>query len=250
MLAPPELRPDLFVLLAFNHELVRAVEMRAARSGAGPMAAMIRLQWWRDVVENSRPDWVGHEVAAPLRALLDRKAVEVGTLLRLIDAREAEAEGLATVEAWRAAMRDGAGGLARAMAERVGLDATLLPRVALAGAAYGCGAMRRHLPALLRADRATLPEEMLREAGLDSDREEAYWRVETVTALREALRQEGERFRDAAGTFRLPRKETAPVLPLVLAARDLRADATDVKGARGLGDRLAVLRAALSGKVG
>ena len=49
LFAPAERREALFVLYAFNHELARAREV--ARE---PMLAMVRLQWWREVVEGAR----------------------------------------------------------------------------------------------------------------------------------------------------------------------------------------------------
>lgn len=113
LFAPPDRRGALFALIAFDHELVRAVEMPSARSGAGPIATLIRLQWWREVVEGSRQDWIGHEVAGPVRELLERGLAAPGDLLRMIDAREAEAEAAAgdgSTDGWRAALRECAGG--------------------------------------------------------------------------------------------------------------------------------------------
>ena len=49
LFAPAARREALFVLYAFNHELARARE-----SVRQPMAALIRLQWWREVVEGQR----------------------------------------------------------------------------------------------------------------------------------------------------------------------------------------------------
>ena len=71
-------------LYAFNHELARAREVVSE-----PPLALIRLQWWREVVEGA---YRRHEVAEPLRAAVDAGELDRGDLLRLIDAREAEAE--------------------------------------------------------------------------------------------------------------------------------------------------------------
>ena len=48
LFAPPEKRPALLALYAFNHELARARE--AARE---PALALIRLHWWREVVQGA-----------------------------------------------------------------------------------------------------------------------------------------------------------------------------------------------------
>ena len=58
LFAPPARREALFVLYAFNHELARA---RAVVSE--PMLALIRLQWWREVVQGTAKR---HEVATNL----------------------------------------------------------------------------------------------------------------------------------------------------------------------------------------
>lgn len=69
LFAPARRRDALLVLYAFNHELARA---RAVASD--PMLALIRLQWWREVVEG---DAKRHEVATPLT-----EAIAAGSTLR------------------------------------------------------------------------------------------------------------------------------------------------------------------------
>ena len=49
LFAPPEKRDALLTLYAFNHELARAREVASE-----PPLALIRLQWWREVVEGAR----------------------------------------------------------------------------------------------------------------------------------------------------------------------------------------------------
>src|SRR5579871_2069282 len=84
LFAPAEKRDALFALYAFNHELARAREVVTE-----PPLSLIRLQWWREVVDGA---YRRHEVAAPLRAAVDAGHLDRNDLLRLIDAREAEAE--------------------------------------------------------------------------------------------------------------------------------------------------------------
>jgi phytoene synthase len=109
LFAPPARRETLFVLYAFNHELARAIEVASQ-----PMLALIRLQWWREVVEGTRKR---HEVADPLSDALAAGGLDAADLLALIEAREteanamgsetAEAEPIATVADWQAWLRAG-----------------------------------------------------------------------------------------------------------------------------------------------
>ena len=223
LFAPAAQRERLFVLIAFNHELVRALELPTSRATAGPMAALIRLQWWRDVIEGQAG---GHELAAPLSRLVQAGHLPGETLLALIDAREAEAEGLETMQAWREAMLNGAGGLQVAFAQALGeADPAVLARLRAIGAAYGAGGMLRHLPALLSAGREPLP--------MDAPAGSIAW-----------LREAGQGWLREAGRPRLPRERRAAGLIRVLAARDLSRDATAI-ALRGLGDRAAVAAAFL-----
>src|ERR1700730_69402 len=63
LFAPPEKRDALLTLYAFNHELARARE-----AVSEPPLGLIRLQWWREVVEGARRR---HEVAEPLTAAIE-----------------------------------------------------------------------------------------------------------------------------------------------------------------------------------
>ena len=204
LFAPAGARESLWALYAFNHELARARE--AVRE---PMMALIRLQWWREVVEGARRR---HEVAEPVGAALDRGALEGADLLALIEAREADPpeDGAAWVEY----VESTAGRLAAA-AGRV-LGSLPNPALAAAGAAYGASGV-------------------LRNRGLAGD-----------SGIPE-LAAAGRRWLDQAATARFSRSHVAAALPAVFARRDL-ARRMPVRD-RGLGDKLAVMRAALTGLV-
>jgi 15-cis-phytoene synthase len=230
LLAPAEARPSLLALIGFNHELAHAVAAAPAREGGPPVAALIRLQWWREVVENARADWQRHEVAVPLRALLDVRPELAPFLLEMVEAREAEAEGFEDAEAWRRMLLGGAGALQRAWARLLGVeDAELLSGIGLTGAAYAAGATRRYLPLLFRSGRVPLP---------------APW-VEDPPAAAESLRREGLDMLRRAGRVALPRPRRSALLAAALAKRDLRRDPVPGGEPRGAGDRLAVVLAAL-----
>ena len=70
MAAPLDIRAKLFPIYAFNVEVSRAPWITAE-----PMIAEMRLQWWRDVLEEITQgrDVRRHEVATPLAAVLSHK---------------------------------------------------------------------------------------------------------------------------------------------------------------------------------
>ncbi len=110
LFAPAAKREALFTLYAFNHEIARAREATTE-----PMMALIRLQWWREVVEGARK---AHEVATPLSALLGSGVLDPADLISMLDAREATE--LDTVASWRAWLLAGPGALAAAAAATIG----------------------------------------------------------------------------------------------------------------------------------
>ncbi|MCQ8240588.1 squalene/phytoene synthase family protein [Rhizosaccharibacter radicis] len=235
LLSPASHRETLLVLTAFHHALGQALAAAPARADGSTIALMIRLQWWREVIGNERADWRQHEVAAPLRAAIDANPEIAPLLLGMVDACEAEAEGVDDAVPWRRLLRGGAGALHRAMAVVLGVtDPGMLDRIEAAGAAGAVGAMRRFLPVMLRDGYGLLPRP---------------WRVEAETVAAR-LRSEGEALLEQAGRIVLPPSQIAPALSLVLARRDLRRDPVAAPRPRGLGDRLAVLLAGRRGAAG
>lgn len=240
LFAPPERRETLFVLYAFNHELARAREV--ARE---PMAALIRLQWWREVVEGARRR---HEVAAPLGEALDAGHLHAPDLLGMIEGREAETEPVATAPDWRAYLLASAGGVAVAAGRALGADGDALMGLRRLGAAYGAAGVLRSVPALARQGRCMLPEDVLAAHGLTAD---AVVQDPAPDRLRPVLRQlaaAGQELLQQGRRIPVPRQAIAAALPAVLAARDLRDPARPAQP-RGLGDRAAVLVAAGLGRV-
>jgi phytoene synthase len=79
MAAPVAARGILFPVYAFNVEVVRAPWVTAE-----PMIAEMRLQWWRDVLEQIQTgqDVRRHEVSTPLAAVLSQEgAAELDALV-------------------------------------------------------------------------------------------------------------------------------------------------------------------------
>ncbi len=237
LFAPAPRRETLFVLYAFNNELARA---RAVVSE--PMLALMRLQWWREVVEGARRR---HEVAGPLGVALDAGALRADDLAALIDAREVEAEpAVPTLDAWRSYLMGSAGGLAVAAGRLLG--ASDPENLRGPGAAYDAAGVLRGVPALARRQRTLLPADVLAQHGVSV---EAAIAAPLDAPVLAAMRDLAREARDWLGPrdMGLPREARAAGLPAVLARRDL-ARAPPLPARRGFPDQLAVVRAALLGR--
>src|SRR6185312_15379549 len=132
LFAPAERREALFALYAFNHELARARETVSE----APLA-LIRLQWWREVIEGARRR---HEVAEPLRAALAAGDLLEADLDAMIEGRESEAPQ--SVAEWAEYVRATAGALAVAAGRALG--ATEVEGLRAFGAAYGASGVLRN----------------------------------------------------------------------------------------------------------
>jgi phytoene synthase len=210
LFAPEGRREALWLLYAFNHELARAREVASE-----PVLALIRLTWWREVVDGVRKQ---HEVATPLSEALADGVFARGDLAGLIDAREAEADGaIPDFDSFMNYARGTAGRLARIAGKVLGVDSDVVEDL---GTAYGISGILRSAPMLAGQGRSLLPADGSSEARL-------------VEAARALLGEQP------------PRLALPAVLPAVYARRDLGKPYR----ARGLGDRLAVMAAAIGGRI-
>jgi phytoene synthase len=240
LFAPPEQRDALLTLYAFDHELARAREVTSE-----PHLALIRLHWWREVVEGARRR---HEVATPLTALLDQGRLTPEALLPVIDAYEVETEPqIETLAEWCAWLLAGAGGIAAAAGGLLGAPDPGSLRYA--GAAFGAARVIRWHHTLARRGRTLLPADLLAAAGVSSHEAIAAPDSLAVRTVLDRLVAEGEGFLAQAPSGRLPRGFVAAALPAVLARRDLRRGPDPNPLPRGLADRLAVIWAGFTGWV-
>lgn len=234
LFAPPDKRDALLTLYAFNHELARAREVVSQ-----PPLALIRLQWWREVIEGAQRR---HEVAEPLLAAIDKGELDRDDLSALIDAREIEAEPcIETLSAWRDYLLGSAGGLAVAAARllRAAEPEVFRPL----GAAYGAAGVLRSVTLMARAQRCLLPADVLASHALSPEA------VIAQPDIRDVVRQLADEARSwLQAQPRVHRQAIAAALPAVLARRDL-ARVTQAPRPRGLGDRLAVIVAGFTGRV-
>ncbi len=237
LFAPAERREALFALYAFNHELARAREVVSE-----PMLALIRLQWWREVVEGARRR---HEVAGPLGAALDSGTLDRDDLAAMIAAREVEVEpAIPTLDAWRQYLEGSAGSLAVAAGRLLGAPSPEALRKP--GAAYGAAGVLRSVPVLAHRHRCLLPEDVLARHGLFVEAAIAAPLAAPVLAAIGELAREARTWLRQADGLGLPRAARAALLPAVLARRDL-AKPPPLPIRRGLADKLAVVQAGLLG---
>lgn len=249
LFALPERREAIFTLIAFNHELARARE-----AASHPMAALIRLQWWRDALEEAR---IGkqarrHEVAEPLHAALTAGSLNPMALGAMIDAREAEAEeaGIPTEVDFVAWLRGTAGGFAYAAGLALGGSVEDAEKLRALGAAYGLAGVLRSVAAHAAQGRCLLPGDRLAAAGLNAEAVISAPTAPALAALCIDMAAEGlEALRSAPRD--VPKGLMAAALPMVLAGRDLRrlAEGMVVPMPRGVADRVAVIWAGWRGRV-
>ena len=240
LFAPAERREALFTLYAFNHELARAREVTRE-----PHMALIRLQWWREVVEGTRKR---HEVATPLSDAIAQGLLLETDLLALIEAREEEADPeFATLDAWRSWLLRGAGSLSVAAARLLGAGEGAETFRGF-GAAYGVSGVLRSLGVAAGQGRCLLPLDLLAAEGASAEDMIAEPGAPAVRRLAARLAQEGLALLAACRTAPVGRATVAAALPGVLARRDLaRWPRVDLP--RRFGDRFAVTVAGLIGRV-
>jgi len=207
LFAPAGKREGLWVLYAFNHELARAREV-----GREPIMAMVRLAWWREVVEGAERR---HEVAGPVGAALRAGWFERADLMGMVESRGFEVEDAPDFDGFVNYARGTAGRLARVAGKFLGADSAAVEDV---GTGYGIVGALRAAPFLAAQGRRVVP------AGAEGRL------LEVARALLDG---------------QVPRVAMAAVLPGVLARRRLR----DVSRAFSVGDRVAVMRAAVLGRL-
>lgn len=144
MAAPLAAREALLPLYAFNLEAARAAFV--ARE---PMVALMRLQFWRDVLEEAatgKPPRA-HEVAEPLARLIQARGLDVAPLDALLAARMEDAAPRALTPPEALAFAEATAGNLM-VATCAALGETALEAVRRAGAAGGAAAWLLALPRL------------------------------------------------------------------------------------------------------
>lgn len=167
LFAPKPARNHLFALYAVNHEIAKTAE--TARE---PLAGAIRLQWWRETMDElfaGKPR--RHEAVLALSETLQAHDLPRALFDALIDAREHDFEeipfaDMAALEAYADAT---SGTVMRLAARILGAGAALDGHAREAGVAYAFTGLLRALPYRASRRRLVLPRALLDEAGLDSE---------------------------------------------------------------------------------
>jgi phytoene synthase len=165
LLAPGERQSDLFGLLAFNLEIAKTAEVVSE-----PMMGQIRLQWWREAIEEGFGGQPRHHAAlAVLVPAIRRHGLSRSHFDRLIDARELdlEAEAPARMADLETYAEQSSASLLWLMLEILGEDSAAARQAAgHAGIAWGLTGLMRALPFHVGRRRPSLPREVMEEAGL------------------------------------------------------------------------------------
>lgn len=214
LFAPSDRREALFALYAFNLEVARSREMVRE-----PMLGRMRLQWWRETIEELHAGTPRrHYVVDALAASFARHAASRAEFDRLIDARELDMEGEApaTVLALVDYVEGTSASLMRLALELLAgaaLDATLARQGTHAGIAWGLVGLLRAIPFHARARRLYLPADLVAETGLGVD---DLFELRRSPALSETVRRIADIARlELAAARALPRPPRA-LLPALL----------------------------------
>jgi phytoene synthase len=211
LFAPAALRPHLFALYAFNHEVARIAE-----TVREPMLGAIRLEWWRETVEQAaRGAPRNHDVARGLAALFDAHRLDPAFLEGIIAARafDANAERFADFAALEHYLDQTGGALMRAAIILLGGDPAIARPAALA---YGLTGLLRALPFHNARHKLYLPLDLL--AALQVTPEE-FFLLKDDPRIAAAVRQTALRARDhflACRNGPRPRAGLAAILPAAL----------------------------------
>lgn len=224
LLAPPEAREGLLAVYGFNLEIARVRETVSEE-----LIGRMRLQWWRDRLEDifaGNPP--RHPVAEPLSWAVRRFALPRDLFDGLIDARDADLAGDPPADL--AALEGHARGTAapvvhlalRILGQDSGPAAAAAADVAMAQALTG---ILRAVPFHLRAGVVRLPGDLCRDEGLDVGRLRDRGPAGQEAALAAVVARVADRARaalTAARHHRTPRAALPALLPARLAARDLK----------------------------
>ncbi len=165
LFAPAERRPSLFAIYAFNLEIAKTAEVVSE----APLG-LLRLQWWRDILEAIEAGQESrHEVAEPLAEAVRRHGLDLALFASLIDAREFDLErrapeDLAALEAYAEGT---SANLLHLALQILGVDAA--PATAAgrhAGIAGALAGLLRAVPFHATAKRLYLPRDLSGAAGL------------------------------------------------------------------------------------
>jgi 15-cis-phytoene synthase len=216
LFAPAECRSALFALYAFNVE-VSSVRERINE----PMAGMVRLQWWSDVLGRTR-DAGGHPTASALCEVMSGYALSIDRLRHLLEARTFDLyndpmPGLAELDAYA---HNTSSILMALAAQILGNGKTADPGpTAPAGIAYAITGLLRALPHHAARGQVFVPDELLSRHGVGREMilsgRSSLGLVSALSELRGHARRQLETARESLAA--LPARLIPALLPAALA---------------------------------
>ncbi len=169
LFAPASEQPRLLALYAFNLEIARVREIVSE-----PVIGQMRLQWWRDALDEIAAGNVRvHPVAEALARAMDGRPVRARLFERLLAAREFDLgdeppADLAALEVYAA---DTSSALLQAGLDLLGVGDTAANDAAdRIGVAWSLVGLLRSVPFHARRRRLYLPQDLLAQANIDRDR--------------------------------------------------------------------------------
>jgi phytoene synthase len=223
LFAPAAARGHLAALAAFNLELARAREQTSES-----LLALIRLQWWREAVEEIRGGGKvrEHQVATALADATRAADLDTDLMLGMIAARESEIEQGAPDSAamFRAWIDATAGNLLRLSLQALRLESRgsgLSAAAAQIGRAYAIAGLARSIAADARRRQVRLPLDRLGGAGVNVDRLYDLKPQAQLTDFVRTLAEEAEADLTEARRARVPRAAKPLTLTAKMAALHL-----------------------------
>jgi phytoene synthase len=254
LFARAEARPHLFALYAFNHEIAKTAE-----TVSQPVLGLVRLNWWRETVQEIYTGRVReHDVAQALAKTVEARALPRALIDAMIDARESDLEetpfaDLAQMKAYADAT---SGNLMRLAARSLGAGDALDKAAYEAGVAYALTGLLRALPFRAARRNLVLPLEPLRAAGLSAEDVFAGKAGPQLSSVIGEVGGHAMAHLRAAREMQIPRRFLAAFLTAALVPVHLRAmmrpgfdpfhDAAEIAIH---GTQFAMLRAMLAGRV-
>lgn len=216
---PARVRDAAYALLAFNSEIARTREIVSE-----PLLGQIRLQWWRDALDEIAAGKVReHPVVMALAAAMGDYAVERARLDAMIDAREADLDdeppkSLAALEAYARAT---SGNLSVLIMDLLEGGETARRAAAAVGTAWALVGLARAVAFHAQTHRLYIPEELL--TGYEVERRRLF-DLKPTPGLNRAVADVVHRAEALIGEARslrteLSRAERRVLLPAVLAGR-------------------------------
>ena len=223
LFVPAEHREAIFALYAFNGEVARTRE-----AVSEPILGQIRLQWWREALDDIFQDTVReHPVVEELSNAVRRYGLERTQFETLLDARAVDLEDappadLAALESYAGAT---SGNLSVLVMKVLGFADGAPARAALlVGTAWALIGLMRAVAFHAQSQRLYLPDDLLQDHGVDRH---ALFDLKPTPALNDVVRDVTRRAADLLAEARelkgeVPRAARCGLLLAPLADRHLR----------------------------